>query len=100
MLSQPLLCRLKARFPAHDIDVLAPPWTRAIYERMPQVSVVHNLPFAHGELALFKRYTLARALRIQAYTACYVLPNSLKSALIPFFAGIPRRTGWASTWSG
>jgi heptosyltransferase-2 len=94
VLSQPLLCRLKARCTECDIDVLAPPWTRAVYERMPQVSAVHDLPFAHGELALFKRYALARSLRQYAYSACYVLPNSLKSALIPFFAGIPRRTGY------
>ena len=94
VLSQPLLCRLKARFPDCDIDVLAPPWTRAVYERMPQVAAVRDLPFAHGELALRKRYALAQSLRQHAYDACYVLPNSLKSALVPFFAGIPRRTGY------
>jgi heptosyltransferase-2 len=94
VLSQPLLCRLKTRYPGYVIDVLAPPWTRAIYERMPQVSAVHDLPFAHGELALFKRYALACSLKKYAYTNCYVLPNSLKSALIPFFARIPHRTGF------
>jgi heptosyltransferase-2 len=94
VLSQPLLCRLKGRFPDAGIDVLAPPWTRAIYERMPQVAAVHDLPFAHGELALGKRYALARALRQHGYSRCYVLPNSLKSALIPFFARIPHRIGY------
>jgi len=94
VLSQPLLARLKVRFPDHAIDVLAPPWTRAVYERMAQVSAIHDLPFAHGELALRRRYALGRSLKKHDYAACYVLPNSLKSALVPFFAGIPRRTGY------
>jgi len=94
VLSQPLLRRLKARNPSTVIDVLAAPWTRAVYERMPEVSAVHDLPFAHGELALHKRYTLGRSLAQHAYTQAYVLPNSLKSALVPFFARIPRRTGY------
>ena len=94
VLSQPLLCRLKARNPECVIDVLAPPWTRAVFERMPQVTAVHDLPFAHGELALRKRYALAQNLAKHEYTQAFVLPNSLKSALIPFFARIPRRTGY------
>ncbi len=94
VLSHPLLRRLKARNPSAVIDVLAPPWTRAVYERMPEVSAMHDLPFAHGELALGRRYTLGRSLAPHAYTQAYVLPNSLKSALVPFFARIPRRTGY------
>lgn len=94
VLAQPLLCRIKTRYPASDIDVLAPPWTRAVFERMPEVAAVHDLPFAHGELALSKRYALARRLAQHNYTQAFVLPNSLKSALIPFLARIPRRTGY------
>jgi heptosyltransferase-2 len=94
VLSQPLLRRLQARNPDTLIDVLAPPWTRAVYERMPEVHAVHDLPFAHGELALRKRYALGRSLTPRGYTQAVVLPNSLKSALVPFFARIPRRTGF------
>ena len=94
VLSQPLLRRLQVRNPGALIDVLAPPWTRAVYERMAEVHAVHDLPFAHGELALRKRYALGRSLARQAYTQAVVLPNSLKSALVPFFARIPRRTGY------
>jgi heptosyltransferase-2 len=94
VLSQPLIQRLRTLDAATVIDVLAPPWTRAVYERMPGVGTVHDLPFAHGQLALRKRYALARALAPIGYTQSVVLPNSLKSALIPFFAGIPLRTGY------
>ena len=94
VLAQPLLRRLKARAPDAVIDVLAPPWTRAVFERMPEVGAVHDLPFAHGELALRRRYAIARDLARQNYTQAVVLPNSLKSALIPFFARIPRRSGY------
>ncbi len=94
VLAQPLLRRLKARYPASVIDVLAPPWTRAVFERMPEVAAVHDLPFAHGELAIGKRYALARRLAQRNYTQAFVLPNSLKSALIPFLARIPLRTGY------
>jgi heptosyltransferase-2 len=94
VLSQPLLHRLQERTPAAVIEVLAPPWTRAVFERMPEVAAVHDLPFAHGELALRKRWTLARKLAQRGYTRAVVLPNSLKSALIPFFARIPQRSGY------
>jgi len=51
-------------------------------------------PFIHGELKLRARWKLARQLARRRYNQAIVLPNSLKSALIPFFAGIPRRTGF------
>jgi heptosyltransferase-2 len=61
---------------------------------MPEVASVHDLPFAHGELALGRRYALARGLAPRGYTQAIVLPNSFKSALIPFVARIPIRTGF------
>lgn len=94
VLTQPLLRRLKVRDAAASIDVLAPPWTRAVFERMPEVASVHDLPFAHGELALGRRFALARSLARRGYTQAIVLPNSFKSALIPFAARIPVRTGF------
>jgi heptosyltransferase-2 len=94
VLTQPLLRRLKTRDAAASIDVLAAPWTRAVFERMPEVATVHDLPFAHGELALGRRFALARSLAKCGYTRAIVLPNSFKSALIPFAARIPVRTGF------
>ena len=87
LMAQPLLSRLRG-----EIDVLAPEWVAPVMRRMPEVKSVIATPFVHGPLQLRERWNLARSL--QNYDQAYVLPNSWKSALIPFFAGIPRRTGY------
>ena len=94
VLSQPLLVLLKSRHPEAHIDVFGPPWVLPVYRRMPEVAQTFENPFAHGELALLARRALGRSLRARAYDWALVLPNSFKSALVPFFAGIPRRTGF------
>jgi len=94
LLAQPLFARLLQKFPGASIDALAPGWTAAVLRRMPEIADVIDAPFDHGELKLAERWRLARALRGQAYDQAFVLPNTLKSALIPFFAGIPLRTGF------
>jgi len=92
VLSHPLLVRLKEADPTGEIDVLAPPWVLPVYKRMPEVGATHTLPFGHGDLKLGERRRFAKAL--PRYDRAVVLPNTLKSALIPWHAGIPRRTGW------
>jgi len=92
VLSHPLLVRLKERDPAGRIDVLAPPWVLPAYRRMPEVSEAIAQPFGHGDLKLSERRTFAKSLG--AYDEAIVLPNSWKSALIPWHAGIERRTGY------
>ncbi len=93
VMAQSLFIALRQRDPATRIDVLAPPWSRPLLERMPEVGAAVELPVAHGELALPERWRVARRLR-GAYDQAILLPNSLKSALVPFFARIPLRTGW------
>src|SRR5512139_1786055 len=92
VLTHPLLVRLKARDPGGAIDVLAPAWASAVYGRMPEVRRTIAFPFGHGELKLGERRRFARGL--PRYDRAIVLPGSLKSALVPWFAGIPVRTGW------
>ncbi len=94
VLAQPLFKRLHERHHDLALDVLAPPWTRALFARMPEVRSTIDSPFGHGELALKRRYALGRSLAAQHYDQAIVLPNSFKSALIPFFAAIPLRTGF------
>jgi heptosyltransferase-2 len=94
MLMQPMLLRLKQRFPICQIDVLAPPWTEKLLRQIPEISDVIINPFPHGALHLGDRYRLGKQLRAAKYAAAYVLPNSLKSALVPFFANIPLRVGF------
>ena len=95
LLAQPLLRRLHDRLGRINIDALAPPWCAPLLERMPEISEVIASPFAHGELKLGARWKLGRELAKRSYDQAIVLPNSLKSALIPFFANIPLRAGYA-----
>src|ERR1700682_3391541 len=92
VLSHPLLVRLKARDPDSSIDVLAPPWALPVYRRMPEVSDRISLPFGHDALKLGERRRFARTL--PTYSRAIVLPNSWKSALVPWHADIPIRTGY------
>ncbi len=75
-----------------EVDVLAPPATAPLGARMPGVSDVHVLDVGHGELGIKRRWRVGRGLR--GYDQAIVLPNTIKSALVPLFAGIARRTGW------
>lgn len=100
VMAQSLFKTLKQVHDNPQIDVLAPAWSRPILARMPEVHQALDLPFAHGELGLVRRYQLGKRLRTQAYDQAIVLPNSLKSALVPFFARIPRRTGWKGEQRG
>ena len=90
-MTQPLLARLHAR--GERITVGALPWVAPVYRCMPQVAEVIEFPFAHGGLQLKARRTIAKQIQGRFDTA-YVLPNSLKSALLPLLAGIPKRVGY------
>lgn len=93
VMAQTLFHVLKQRHPACVIDVLAPEWSRPILERMPEVRQALSFPLGHGALELATRRRIGKSLAGQ-YDQAILLPNSLKSALVPFFAGIPQRTGW------
>jgi heptosyltransferase-2 len=102
IMMQPLLMRLKARQPDAAIHVLAPGWSAPLLGRMPEVAATIVNPFAHGEFNWQARRALGHRLAGAApggtaahnFSAAYVLPNSWKSALVPWFAGIPRRVGY------
>lgn len=95
LLAQPLLRRLHDRPNRVSIAALAPPWCAPLLERMPEIDEVIESPFAHGELKLGARWKLGRELAKRKFDQAIVLPNSFKSALIPFFADIPLRAGYA-----
>lgn len=84
---------LRARQPQARIDVLAPGWSLPLLARMPEVNHGIEMPVGHGRLGLRTRWQLARSLRGR-YDQAIVLPGSLKSALVPWLAGIARRTGY------
>ena len=94
LLAQSLFARLREKHPGAKIDALAPAWTAPVLRRMPEIGEVIEAPFGHGELKLVARWRLGRSLRSRGYSEAIVLPNTLKSALIPFFAAIPLRAGF------
>ena len=91
VMTEPLLRRLAAR--GERLTVGALPWVAPVYRAMPQVTDVIEFPFAHGGLQFRERRAIARRLEGQ-FDKAYVLPNSLKSALLPFLASIPQRIGY------
>lgn len=90
ILSLPLLADLQRA--GRTLDVLALPSVAAVYRCSPSVQTVHEVAFARGQLQWRLRRRIAKDLRGQ-YEMAVVLPNSLKSALIPWLAGIPLRRG-------
>lgn len=98
VMAQSLFKCLKAEYPDCRISVLAPDWTRPLLDRMPEVERGISLQIGHGELALGQRRAIGKSLRQENFTTAIVLPNSFKSALIPFHAGIPRRVAFKGEW--
>jgi heptosyltransferase-2 len=94
IIAQTLFIRLHEQYPGLSLDVLAPAWSAPLLARMPEVRRAIGSPFGHGEFGWNARRQLGRILRHEAYDQAIVLPNSWKSALVPYFAGIPRRTGY------
>ena len=94
VMTQPLLAALKKQYPESHIDVLASTWVAPVYRACSEVNQVIEAKFAHKQLQWGLRKQLAKELAIKKYQACFVLPNSFKSALIPWLANIPFRVGY------
>jgi heptosyltransferase-2 len=94
VMAQPLLRQLKHQHPERAIDVLAPPMVAPVWRAVAEVDQVLETPFRHRALQLRERWNYAQVLRARGYADAYVLPNTLKYALIPWLAGIRRRVGY------
>jgi len=94
VLAQSLFKTLHLQYKNAQIDVLAPEWSRQLLGMMPEVYRTIKMPIGHGELRLKLRLKIARELKAIAYDWAIILPNSFKSALIPWLAKIPKRSGW------
>ena len=91
VMSEPLVARLASR--GERLTVAALPWVAPVYRAMPAVERVEELPFAHGRLDWAARRQLGRQWRGR-HDLAYVLPNSIKAALLPWFAEVPVRIGY------
>lgn len=98
VMAQTLFKTLKLRYPECQIDVAAPAWTLPLLAHMPEVHQALPAETQRGKLGLIGRIQVARGWRQNQYDQAIVLPNSWKSALFPFLAHIPRRTGWRGEW--
>lgn len=94
MMSQSLYKLIKQQDPSAIIDVLAPQWSLPLVAKMPEVNQSFVMDVTHGQFNFKRRRQLAQKLAENKYDQAFILPNSLKSALIPFLAKIPKRTGW------
>ena len=94
VMAQSLFKVLKSREPDRDLDVLAPEWSLPIVARMPEIRNGIASETAHGEIGLATRRRIAKSLQGNGYDRAIILPRSAKSALIPWFARIPTRTGY------
>jgi heptosyltransferase II len=91
VMAEPLLAALAGR--GERLVVAALPWVAPVFQAMAEVAETLELPFAHGRLDWSARRRIARGLRGR-FDVVYVLPNSIKSALVPFLARIPERVGY------
>ena len=98
VMAQALYRLLRRRAPDTEIHVLAPAWSLPVLARMPEVARGIELPVSHGELALGVRRRVGVSLRAEKYSRAIVLPRSAKAALVPWFARVPRRTGFRGEW--
>jgi heptosyltransferase II len=94
VMAQSLFMTIKARHPDAFVGVIAPAWTLPVLSHMPEVDLALAADFRHGSLGLSERLTQARVLRSHRFDQAIVLPRSIKSALVPWLARIPRRTGY------
>jgi heptosyltransferase-2 len=95
---QSLFKLLRHQNPDVIIDVVAPAWSEPLLARMPEVRRAIVMPVGHGEFGFLKRFQIGREIRVEGYRRAIVIPRSMKSALVPFFASIPLRTGFRGEW--
>ena len=97
VMAEPMLATLAEQ--GNQLTVAALPWVAPVFEAMPEVAATIELPFAHGRLDWGARRRVAASLR-DRFDVAYVLPNSLKAALMPWLARIPRRIGYRGEGRG
>ena len=94
IIAQSLLKYLKEEYLNCQIDMVVRPELTELAKMMPEVKDVYPLDIRHKELGLIKRYVLAKKIKKHLYSTSIILPNSFKSAIVPWLANIPHRIGY------
>ena len=85
---------LKKKFVNHQIDLMVNENLYEVTKYFPDISKIIPVKIKHGKLSFFYRIRLGMQLRNNHYAKCYILPNSIKSSMIPFIAKIKERIGY------
>ena len=91
VMTEPLMRVLAKR--GERLTIAAMPWVAPIYRAMTPIAEVIELPFPRAGLHWTARRALAKQWQGH-FERAYVCPNSFKSALLPWLAGIPQRIGY------
>jgi heptosyltransferase-2 len=92
VMTTPALLRLREKFPNTHIALLTPEKLRELWLHHPAVN--ETISFASGESV----FSIGKKLRGGKFDLALVLPNSPRSVLEIFLAGIPERIGHARPW--
>jgi heptosyltransferase-2 len=92
VMTTPALLRLREKFPAAHIALLTPEKLADLWSN--HAAVNETISFASGESTL----SVSRKLRAGKFDLALVLPNSPRSAIETWLAGIPKRIGYARPW--
>ncbi len=93
VMAQTLFSALRQLHPDAAIDVMAPAWAGPLLARMPEVRAWIDAPFARTKIELGLRRRIGRSLAGR-YGRAIVMQGNWKAALVPWFAGIRRRSGY------
>jgi heptosyltransferase-2 len=92
VMTTPALRRLRERFPDAHLALLTPEKLRDLWQGHPAVN--ETISFAPNE----NIFSVSKKLRAGKFDLALVLPNSPRSAIETWLAGIPQRVGYARPW--
>ncbi|HEX3856193.1 MAG TPA: lipopolysaccharide heptosyltransferase II [Verrucomicrobiae bacterium] len=100
VMTTPALLRLREKFPGAHITILTPEKLKDLWKNHPAIDEI--ISFASGKNLFFIAKKLRKSARGDArptkFDLALVLPNSPRSAIEVFLAGIPQRIGHARPW--
>ena len=89
VMTTPALLRLREKFPDAHIALLTPAKLKDLWLHHPAVN--ETISFAPGESV----FAVGKKSRAGKFDLALVLPNSTRSAIVTWLAGIPQRIGYA-----